>query len=49
MRKIIILSNLLNGENSPKGKYKIGCFEVEVKQLEDTNKKHIDTIKRINH
>ena len=39
----LILSSLLNGENSPKGKYKIGCFDVEVKQLKDTNKKHIDS------
>ena len=39
----IILSSLLNGENSPKGKYKIGCFDVEVKRLKDTNKKHIDS------
>ena len=37
-----ILSNLLGENNDPKGKYNIGCFDIEVKQLIDINQKHID-------
>ena len=37
-----ILSNLLDGDNDPKGKYNIGCFDIKINQLVDINQKHIE-------
>lgn len=37
-----IFSNLVNGENDPKGKYNIGCFDIEVNNLIDVNQNHIE-------
>ena len=37
-----ILSNLLGEGRDPKGKYNIGCFDIEVNQLVDENQKHIE-------
>lgn len=37
-----ILSNLLGEGSDPKGKYNIGCFDIEVNQLVDENQKHIE-------
>lgn len=37
-----VLTNLLEGGSDPKGKYNIGCFNIEVKQLIDINQKHTE-------
>lgn len=37
-----ILSNLLGEGRDTKGKYNIGCFDIEVNQLVDENQKHIE-------
>lgn len=37
-----ILSNLIGENNDPKGKYNIGCFDIEIEQLVDSNQHHLD-------